>query len=470
MDTSKKEFKGVGSFKSNALLFLVCFSGILVVILASNLEIFCIPKYNRAFGISNEELFFIYSAIFTIINVLLLKFSRNLVPSISKIRTILFAIILINQFVIATILFMIYGQIKIISQYNNALFYSIIYASLISSAFFLTISGIQFLRWYIRGRNYLVMMYGLVMLILLVNSIIGAIYLSQVSVTHGQTIKRTSCSVMFGALGFGTRPGVINTLASAYDIVSFFSFVLAWVTTILMLKEYSKRINKFVFWVVVILPLVFFISRYELALYYFVNDQGVDVLASINISSDIYGYKTLETILNLNLQLGGVFFGIAFFTIAAKLTGRGQQRKALIVTGIGIMFLFASKDISTLVISSYPPLGAVSIAFVGLASYMVYLGIYSAATLTARDKNLRRDLRQKVESNVMLLKSIATSQDELDIEKDVKHVMNLSTQWQEENRQLDMTPEEIREIARDVVLMVKKSNNNKSSSSHAGFF
>jgi hypothetical protein len=50
----------------------------------------------------------------------------------------------------------------------------------------------------------------------------------------------------------------------------------------------------------------------------------------------------------------------------------------------------------------------------------------------------------------------ATSQDELDIEKDVKHVMNLSTQWQEENRQLNMTPEEVREIARDVVKMNKK--------------
>jgi hypothetical protein len=456
MDTSKKEFKDVGSFKSNALLSLVCFSGIVVIILASNLEIFCIPKYNRAFGISNEELFFIYSAIFTIINVFLLKYSRSLEPSIFKIRTILFVIILINELLLASILFMIYGQIKIISQYNNALFYTIIYASLISSAVFLAISGIQFLRWFTRGRNHLVLIYGLVMLILFANSIIGAIYLSQVSVTHGQTIKRTSCSVMISSLTV-TRPGLVNTLANAYDITSFFSFVLAWIATISMLKEYSKRINKFVFWVVVILPLLFFISRYELALYYFVNDQGVDVLASINISSDIYGYKTLETILNLNLQLGGAFFGIAFFTIASKLTGRGQQRKALILTGIGIMFLFASKDIGTLIISSYPPLGAVSIAFVGLASYMVYLGIYSAASLTARDKNLRRHLRQKVENNVMLLKSIATSQDELDIEKNVKHVMNLSTQWQEENRQLDMTPEEIREIARDVILMVKTS-------------
>ena len=102
---------------------------------------------------------------------------------------------------------MIYGQIKIISQYNNALFYIIIYASLISSALFLAISGIQFLRWFTRGRNYLVLIYGLVMLVLFANSIIGAIYLSQVSVTHGQSIKRTSCSVMMGSLTV-PRPGI----------------------------------------------------------------------------------------------------------------------------------------------------------------------------------------------------------------------------------------------------------------------
>jgi hypothetical protein len=355
METSKKEYGNFGSFKSSALLFLVCLSGVLVIILSSNLEIFCIPKYNRIFGISNEDLFFIYSVIFTIINIFLLKFLRNLEPLIFKLRTILFAVILINQLLISSILFMIYGQIKIMSLYNNALLYAIIYASLISSAGFLSISGIQFLRWFARGKNYLVLMYGLVMLILFANSVIGIIYLSQVSVTHGYIIKRTSCSVMFSSLT-NTRPGVVNTLTNAYDITSFFSIILAWLATVSMLKEYSKRVNKFAYCFVVVLPLIFFLSKYELALYYFSSDQGGDILASINVNSDIYGYKTLETILNLNLQLGGVFFAIAFLTVATKVIGWGQQSKALILTGIGIMFLFGSKDISTLIISSYPPI------------------------------------------------------------------------------------------------------------------
>lgn len=454
MNASKKEFVRFASFKANALMLLVCISGVLVIILASNLEIFCFPKANRLAGISNEELFLIYSVVFTIINILLLKFSRTLEYSKFKMRTILFIIVLSNQFLIIVVLFLIYGQIKILSLYYNALFNTVIYASLISSAAFLTIAGIQFLRWFVRGRNYLVMAYGLVMLVLSSNSIIGAIYLSEVSVSHHYTIRYISCSVMMSALS-NPNPEIINNLANLYDVTTFASFILAWVATVLMLKEYSRGKNKIGYWLIVIMPLIFFLSKYEVALYYFSSNNIVDILGSINVNSDLYGYKTLESILNSNLQLGGVFFGIAFFAIASKLTGREKQRRALMLTGIGIMFLFASKNISTLIISSYPPLGAVSVAFTGLASYMVYLGIYATANLTSRDNRLRGDLREKVERNMMLLKSIASSQSSIETEKNVKQLMNLTTQWQDENDQRQMTQEEIREVVNEVISELK---------------
>ena len=73
------------------------------------------------------------------------------------------------------------------------------------------------------------LIYSLVLLILFANSIIGAIYLYQVSVTRGQSIKRTSCNVMIGALTV-TRPETIHTLANAYDITSFFSFCLSMIS------------------------------------------------------------------------------------------------------------------------------------------------------------------------------------------------------------------------------------------------
>jgi polysaccharide pyruvyl transferase WcaK-like protein len=66
-------------------------------------------------------------------------------------------------------------------------------------------------------------------------------------------------------------------------------------------------------------------------------------------------------------------------------------------------------------------------------------------------------LRDKVENNIMLLKSIASSQDHLDIESKIKQVMKLSTQLQKENEQQDMTQEEIREIAKDVISEIEKN-------------
>jgi hypothetical protein len=457
MDTSNKQHSNLRSLRSNALLFLVCISGILIIILASNLDLFCIPKQSRAFNISNVELFLIYSVIFTIINFFLLKLSSTLKYPKFKIRKITFVTILIVQLAIMSMLFIIYGQIKISSLYYNAVFYTIIYLSLTSSAAFLAIAAIQFLRWFIKGKNYLVMTYGLVMLVLCTNSIIGVVYISQVSVSHSNIIKYKSCSVMMSVLSH-PNPGTINILANLYDITSFFSFVLAWLVTVLMLREYTKHKNKLVYWLLFALPLIFYLPRYEVALYYFSSHQVDNILTSINLTSNIYGYQTLNTLLNSNLQLGGAFFGMAFLTIAAKLTTEREQRKSLIITGIGIMFLFASKDISSLIISSYPPLGAVSIAYMGIASYMVYIGIYNSAVLGARDNKLRRDLREKVENNMNLLRSIAKSQDHLETEKNVQVLMNLSAHLQNEYEQHELTQNEMREIVNDVISELKKKH------------
>jgi hypothetical protein len=252
------------------------------------------------------------------------------------------------------------------------------------------------------------------------------------------------------------NPGAINILGDLYDVTSFFSFVLAWLVTVWMLKEYTKNKNKLIYWIIFALPLIIFLPRYEIALYYFSSNQVDNILTSINFDSTIYGYQIFNIFLNSNLQLGGAFFGMAFLTIAAKLTIEKGQKKSLILTGIGIMFLFASKDISSLIIASFPPLAAVPISFMGIASYMAYVGIYNTALLAARDKKLRSDLRAKIEGNLKMLRSIASSQDRLEIEKSVKVLMNLSGHLQERNDQPELTQNEISEIVKDVIAELKK--------------
>jgi hypothetical protein len=455
MNANNKPSSNFLPIKSNWLLLLVCLSGIMVIILASSVDFFCIPKQSRVFNVSNEELFLFYSVVYFLINIYVLKVSVSLKNPKFKMGTISFVTILTIQLIIISMVLTIYGQIKVSHLYYNVIFYALIYLSLASSTAFLAIAAMQFFRWFLRVKNYLVMTYALVMIVLCTNSIIGIIYLSQISLSHAKTIKYMSCSVMISSLNT-PNPKITNFLINFYDITSFFSFIFAWLVTVSMLKEYSKNKNRLLYWFIFSLPLIFFLPRYEIALYYFSSHQVNNILTSINFSSEILGYQALNTILNLNLQLGGAFFGMAFLTIAAKLTRGTKQRNSLILTGIGLMFLFASKDISSLIISSYPPLGAVSIAFLGIASYMVYVGIYNTAALAARDKKLRKELSEKIQNNMKLLRSIASSQDRLEIEKNVKQIMTLSTELQEENEQQDLTQSEIRDIVNDVILELKK--------------
>jgi hypothetical protein len=441
---------------------LVCISSIVLIIISSNLEQFCIPIKSRVIQISNEELFFIYAAIFTAINAFLLKFS-NIDLYKTKIKSFTFIVILISQLIIIATLFGIYGQIKTYALYYISLLYLVIYTSLTSSALFLAISGTQFLRWYSRDKNHLVLIYSIVMLSLLSNSIIAGVYLSQVSHSHPNIIKRIPCSVMMGALN-NPNPNLTNFLINLNDITSFISFILAWVATMFILKDYlySNAKNKFIYWIIAVLPLIFFLSKYEVALYYFSNNQDVGFSSMIRLDSDIFGYKIFEIIINWNLQIGGALFGLAFLAIAARLPSVKRQRKTLILTGIGMMLLFSSKDISSLFYSSYPPLGAVSIGFIGLASYLVYLGIYGTARLSASDKKLGADLRKKIENNSDLLRSIALSQNQIETEKAVKDLMKLTAE-REVEEETPMSQEEIKQIVNEVITEIKDSKLNPTS-------
>jgi hypothetical protein len=56
-----------------------------------------------------------------------------------------------------------------------------------------------------------------------------------------------------------------------------------------------------------------------------------------------------------------------------------------------------------------------------------------------------------------LLNNIAYAENENEIEKNVKSLINYSSQWQQENIQLEMNQQEIKEIIDDVIYEVKEN-------------
>ena len=207
---------------------------------------------------------------------------------------------------------------------------------------------------------------------------------------------------------------------------------------------------------------LFLDSCIKILLYYFLYDPAIlDIFSSIKINPPFN--PIVYTLLDSNLQFGGVFFAIVFLVIAKKIPKGHQIVNSLIISLIRMMFIFGSKDISTIILPSYPPVGIVAISFMGLASYLLLVGIYSSATIVARDITLRKYLNKKVENDTTLLNNIAYAENESEIEKNVKSLINYSSQWQQENIQLEMNQQEIKEIIDDVIYEVKENimKNNK---------
>lgn len=434
----------------NKTFMVLAISGIVIMILDSTLGVYCTPRVSRIIDISNNEVFLIYSIIFTIIAFVILLRVGQLISFKSNPNKYLYGIIFASQILLSALYFYIYFQMVTSSIYYSSIVSFAIYVSLSISAFFLLISSIKFLRWFAIGKSYLVLLYGLVMCSLLANGIFGVLYYQQIALSHNDVIKRTSCRAIMASL-YNLNPEITYDLKRLYDITSILSFVLAWSATVIILKQHRGRFNKLRYWILVCLPLVFFMYRYEVALYYVLNDQASDLFASIKLDSDLFGSKALEVFLNSNLQFGGAFFALAFMAAATKLSKFAELKNWLIMTGVGMLFLFASKDIGALFYASYPPAGLISASFISIASYLAYLGIYNAAKLTSRNSLFREHVRRRVEKDFALLKNIGLSEDRIETEIRVKELMSLSDQWENQTDHENMSKEEVMELVNDVV-------------------
>jgi hypothetical protein len=116
--------------------------------------------------------------------------------------------------------------------------------------------------------------------------------------------------------------------------------------------------------------------------------------------------------------LGGILFGIAFWVVSRGLSYR-QVKDYMIISGYGLLLLFTSNQPQLLQLNPYPPFGLATISYVGLASYLVLIGVNSSALSVANDVELRRSIRKSIEENSDLLGNIGEAQFEDLLQKKV---------------------------------------------------
>ena len=267
-----------------------------------------------------------------------------------------------------------------------------------------------FLLWYRISHNMIVLLYLISISIIAFNLIMTAAF---ASVKVNDTADLTGEYV--GSSG-DTSGGKHLLIDYIYRISTFMSFVSIWITTAILMNYYrEKLINAVIYWIVLSIPLVYFIITF------FYQVILGSILISIVRIDPITISIVLGAFLSLSKPIGGLLFGVVFWNISRIIGYERNIKIYMIISGWGILLIFSSNQAITQIISPYPPFGLVTITILVSASYLMLMGIYNSATLVSANNELRRSIHKRaLESK--LLGAIGHAEMEKEIQNTVKQV------------------------------------------------
>ena len=364
-------------------------------------------------------------AIFCIISqVILLNFVHmkisNFVSLNKSFVRILHKAMLLTQLGIIVLLGLILVEVIVTFRYHLVLLEVVFLISFLSASCMMALLSSRFIIWLKSNRNRLTFTYMFASSCLSLSAIIGIVYvLVQLSDTSVPDIVRPK---LFGEFVMHSNIGN-PLLASIYTIFSVITFALLWVGTVFLLQSYRKRIGTIKYWIIMSIPLVYFLSQFEPLIF--------NALFSGSLDNPILFGILYIIIVVASRPLGGILFGLSFMQVARKLQ-HPEVKSYMTISAIGLLLLLMSYQAQVLITAPFPPFGLLSVSFMGLSSYLTFIGIYSSAVSVSQDSRLRSSIRKSVETEVNFIGNIGSAQmDHMIMEKVLTTERNISEKLRE---------------------------------------
>ena len=192
-----------------------------------------------------------------------------------------------------------------------------------------------------------------------------------------------------------TPGSTLDILNYAYYILSIFSFVSVWIATAMLLSTYAKKLGKTRYWIVISLPLIFYVSQILV-----IQLKISFPLGNLDATSFIFYYRIIFTV---SSTLGGILFAQPFILISRMIPHSKKMHHQLIIFGLGMALFFVSGS-ATVYHNPFPPFGLATVALTGIASYLMFLGLYSSSISLSEDSDLRRQIKKSAEDWKFFLK------------------------------------------------------------------
>ncbi len=195
------------------------------------------------------------------------------------------------------------------------------------------------------------------------------------------------------------------------------SFIGIWVTTALLMKYYREKLtNAIIYWVILTIPLLYFLVNY---FYIYILST---VLQSYLAIDPITVSIILTAFLTLSKPIGGLTFAISFWKIAKTVSYEKNVKTYMIISGWGILLIFTADQALVQTLVPYPPFGLVTLTVLITSSYLMLIGIYNSASLISANNELRKSV-YKHASESKLLSMIGQAESEREIRKTVDKII-----------------------------------------------
>jgi hypothetical protein len=255
--------------------------------------------------------------------------------------------------------------------------------------------------------------------------------------------------------------GEIN-LSILYNFSLIGAYLLTWLTSVIILREYARRIGKAKYIILVILPLIFFAFRYI--------DSLTDMLDFLRLSpslSIVLGwlenlqYTPFGIFIDYSLLFGSFFFALVFLGIYSKIPKQEKLRTYILAAAVGMFLIFSSRELVGLFLLSYPPLGVITISFIGVSSYLFFYGIFQTASIISRNIDLKNKIFARIGSDTAFLEKISTAENEQVIMRMVRTATNRTNNLPTETND-NLNDNELRLLVQDIIHEIKEKKEDRN--------
>lgn len=208
------------------------------------------------------------------------------------------------------------------------------------------------------------------------------------------------------------QPGSIQKMFSnVYKFTATANFILLLAGSAIMLRHYSARIGRVRFWILVLIPSVYYSSIL------------LDALGIYNPESEgeLFNYYVYAS---LNGIIRGVLLGLLFWSISRTMKPNQSVMNYLLLCSYGLVLLSIA-TVGQVSVAAFPPYGIASFSMLTISSYMIIIGLYSAATSISQDVRLRQYIRNLGKADSGFLSTIGEAQMEKEVQAKASDLENV---------------------------------------------